>query len=128
MIYSFEITTPANTPLSNMKKTVMKLAKGTTYRIEILFPPGPCGLLHVQISDALHQVWPTNAGEFFTTDDETISFNDELVIGEPPYELQAYTYNEDDTYDHTLWIRIGLKEKAEEYILSLADLEAMAAG
>jgi hypothetical protein len=120
MIYVFDITTPANTAKTNKKKTVMELERGTTYRISILFPPGPSGLLHLFITDALHHVWPTNPEADFATDGETINFEDEYPILEQPYELYAYTWNLDDTYEHTLRIRIGIKsaelEEAQEIL------------
>jgi hypothetical protein len=109
VIYVFEITTVKNTPATAKKKTILPLCRGTTYKLDILFPPGPCALLHLQVCDSLHQVWPTNTGADFVSDDETITFPDEFPLDQPPYELYAYTWNEDDTYDHKLWIRIGIK-------------------
>jgi len=128
MIYVFDITTPANTLSSTPKKTVMKLAKGTTYKVEFLFPPGPVGLLHVQVFDALHQVWPSNPGADFSSDSETISFDDQYELDEPPYELQVLTWNEDDTYEHRATIRIGLNPSPEGVYLSAEELVQAAMG
>ena len=77
-----------------------------------MFPPGSTGLLHLQVTDSLHQVWPTNPDGNFETDDETISYEDQFEIDQPPYELYAYTWNEDDTYDHAVYIRIGIRAVA----------------
>lgn len=108
MVYVFDINTEANRAATDKKKTVMTLEKGVTYRLNILFPPGPNGLLHVVIADALHHVWPTNADADFASDAETIIFDDEYPLSEPPYELYAYTWNLDDTYEHSVIIRIGV--------------------
>ena len=108
MIYVFDFETTANTAATAKKKTVLPLTKGVTYQVDFLFPPGPAHLLHVQITHALHSVWPTNPSADFAADNETISFNDAYPLIEPPFELDCYTWNTDDTFDHRVIIRIGV--------------------
>jgi len=105
MIYIYEITTPSNTPETSKQKTVLQLEKGIIKRIDVFFPPGPAGLLKVQICQGIHQVFPKNTDGYFASEFETISYDDEYAILEPPYQLEAYTWNEDDTYDHMCQIR-----------------------
>jgi hypothetical protein len=93
----------------------MKLTRGIIYKVEIQFPPGPAHLLHLQVVHSLHSVWPTNPEGDFAADNTVISFDDEYPLSEPPYILTAYTWNEDDTYEHRVLIRIGLK--AREVVL-----------
>jgi hypothetical protein len=128
LIYVFDITTPANTPESNPLRTTLKLAKGITYKVDFLFPPGPLGLLHLRVCKGLYQVWPSNPEADFSTDDETISFEDEYLIDEPPYELTAITWNEDDTYEHRVTIRIGLKPLPISVYLTEEELAQAAMG
>lgn len=111
MIYSYTITTPKNTLEGDKQKTTLKLARGIIHRVEFVFPPGPAGLLHLHINDALHQRWPSNTGENFASDDENIGFHEHLELSREPLELQAYTWNLDDTYPHTVIIRIGLLKR-----------------
>lgn len=111
MIYRFGITTSANTTEANATETDLPLGHGIIHKIDIYFPPGCSGLLHVVIRDALHQVFPFNRGESFAGNGETISFLEHLSLEAEPYELRAYTWNEDDTYDHDCIIRIGLLKK-----------------
>jgi len=110
MIYRFSITTAKSpaTSVSAQQCTRLKLRKGVIHKIDIVFPPGCLALLHVHINDALHQVWPTNPSQSFASDSETISFQEYFPIDYEPYELQAWTYNDDDTYSHEVIIRIGL--------------------
>lgn len=108
MIYNFTITTDLNTTYANRKLTRIVLAPGIVHRLEILFPPGPAGLLHVLITDGLHQVWPTNPDEDFASDDEVVAFNEYYEMRRRPFELQVYTWNLDDSYNHTLILRIGV--------------------
>lgn len=109
MIYVFDFETAITYGVNNKLKTGLKLTQGVTYRIDILFPPGPAHLLHLQIRDALHSVWPTNPDSDFAGDDDKITFDDEYPLIEPPYQLEAHTWNLDDTHVHRIIIRIGVK-------------------
>lgn len=109
MIYVFDFETAITYGADNKLKTVLELEKGVTYKLDIVFPPGPAHLLHVQMRDALHSVWPTNADADFAGDSCTITFDDEYPLSEPPYQLEAYTWNLDDTYTHRVIIRIGVQ-------------------
>lgn len=117
MIYRWKITTDANTLATSKKETILEVTRGKVYKVEFKFPPGPMGYLHVQVFRALHQVWPYNTGEDFSTDGETISFNDTHWILEPPYQFEAFTWNLDDTYNHDLFIRIGIEPIVYETIV-----------
>lgn len=111
MIYRFGITTPANTLESSKQKTILKLARGVIHQLDIIFPPGPIGLLHLHINRGLHQVWPSNASDNFAIDNNVISFREHYELVQEPLELEAYTWNADDTYEHSLVIRVGLLSK-----------------
>lgn len=108
MIYSANITTPKNTAVTSLKRTRISVTKGLVYKVEFYFPSGSAGLMGVAVFDGLYQVWPSNVGEFFASDNETISFDDMYLKEAAPFELQCYTYNTDDTYDHVVGVRIGL--------------------
>lgn len=111
MIYTANITTLAGTAKAAPKKTTIKVTKGLIYRVEFFFPRGSVGLMGVAVFDALYQCWPSSAGDFFTSDDETIGFDDLLVKETEPYEFQVLTYNEDETFDHFVAVRLGMLSK-----------------
>lgn len=108
MIYRFAISTPANTTKLNKQKTRMKVTRGVIHQLDIVFPPGPNGLLHLQINAGQNQVWPTNPEEEFASDNDIISFREHNELMLEPYRLEAYTWNLDDTYAHTVIVRIGI--------------------
>jgi len=108
MIYSAFITTPANTAMSNLKRTSINVTKGLVYKVEFHFPAGSAGLMGVAVLDGLYQVWPSTVGEFFATDDETISFDDLFLKDAAPFVLHCYTYNLDTVHPHAVGVRIGL--------------------
>ncbi len=108
MIYAYDITTPANTAQSTPVRTPLKVTKGLVYQVEIEFPPGPLGLCHVSIFDGGYQVWPSNPDFDFHGDNGMIVFPDTYLKLAEPYEFTAITWNEDDTYDHQIHIRMGM--------------------
>lgn len=108
MIYKFLITTPANTAATAKLKTVLKLNKGIIHQLDVQFPPGPSGLLHLHINDAIHQVFPYNTDENFSSDNVNIRFKEFQPVLEEPFQLEAYTWNLDDTYSHDVIVRIGI--------------------
>ena len=113
MIYSFAISTLKSITEADRVKTDLKLTAGIIHQIDILFPTGCAGLLYVAISHGLHQLWPTNDKEYFHTDGESISFKEFYELASAENVLSAYTYNLDDTYSHSVIIRLGILKKSE---------------
>jgi len=111
VIYNANITTLANRAKTNLKRTVLNVTRGLVYRVEFSFPSGSAGLMGVAVFDGLFQLWPSTVGEFFASDGETIAFDDMYLKEAAPYQLDIYTYNEDDTYPHSVSVRIGLVSK-----------------
>jgi len=111
MIYEFTITTPANTPESSKQKTVLKLEAGTITDLKVLFPPGCAGLHYLQICKGGHQIFPKQLN-YFRGDNVLLDFpSPDILLYDQPYELDAYTWNEDDTYDHSVDIYIEITRK-----------------
>lgn len=108
MIYSANITTPKDTAQTELQKTSIHVTKGLVYKVEFYFPPGSHGLLGLAVFDGLYQVWPSSVGEFFIGDDLNIVFDDMYFKESSPFEFQCYTYNLDDTHEHSVSVRIGL--------------------
>lgn len=114
MIYTYAITTPANTAIAAPLKTVAKLEKGTVILKYLLFPPGCAGLVGAQIYDALHQVWPTNRGVWFRGEG-LLKFDDRYPLRQEPFELDILTYNLDDTFNHEPIIYLNL-ERPDQWV------------
>lgn len=108
MIYAFDITTPANTTQANAVRTPLRVTKGLVYQVEVEFPPGPLGLCHVSIHDGGYQIWPSNREFDFHGDNGYITFPDTYLKMVEPYEFTAMTWNEDDTYQHQIHLRLGM--------------------
>jgi len=111
MIYTLTVETPKEIFSDNKQRRSISITKGLVYKVEIAFPPGSMGLLHVAIFDGSYQLWPSTPGETFYADSYTLEFEDLLLKLVLPWEFQIETYNDDDTHPHALQIRIGMVDK-----------------
>ena len=113
MIYSKDITTAASPAFTKVapKVTELNITKGLIYRVDITFPQGSAGLLGVCIFDGGFQVWPSSIGEWFSGDGLGIRFEDIYLKNAAPFKFLIKTYNDDDTYEHLVNVRIGQVSK-----------------
>jgi hypothetical protein len=111
MIYQMTILTPANTSKVGYKETILKVTKGLIYQVEVEFPFGPLGLTGCAIFDEGHQIYPTNEGEWFSSNARLISFQDLLLKEVEPFRFLIRTYNLDIEYEHRVYVRIGMVSK-----------------
>jgi len=108
MIYVADITTTNEYGVNNPKKTTLKIGSCLIYKIEVEFPTGPCGLLYTRAYDGLHSLWPSSEGVWYHSDGVTIAFDDLYLKMQPPFQIDIYTYNLDEVYDHWCQWRIGM--------------------
>lgn len=108
MLYSYSISVPASTTKAVPSRTTLKLTAGVIHRIEIQFPGGCAGLVHVAIDRALHQVWPTNPAGDLSSDGYNIAWNEHYEVAAGDNILVVRAWNDDDTYAHTIELRLGI--------------------
>ncbi len=123
MIYSKTITVPSNTPVTSPVETILKVSSGLVWMLEVDYPPGCCGLAHLQIFDGLYQMYPASPGESFACDSFCLHLDDLYFKISAPYEFKIRTWNLDDTWNHNLNIRLGMamtKSEMSRYMPGLA--------
>jgi len=108
MYYAWNFRLPANQSETTKTKQELYLEKGTIIKVEVIFPVGCASLVFVHLNDALHQVWPKDPQFQFVGDGAHIICSDEYEIKEQPYTIQFHGWNTDDTYDHTITVRIQI--------------------
>lgn len=130
MLFSFTVSTPANTLQAAPQRTVLPLDLGTIVQVEIGFPPGPQGLLHAVILRGQNQVWPTNPQGDFAWDEQVFSWPEDYPLDAEPLELTLVTWNLDDTYAHSVLVQLDLQRPEEPAAVTglLASIKAIAAG
>lgn len=108
MFYDFTITIPANTPEASPVSQELQLSAGILHYVEIEFPSGCQGLAHMQIKQPQASFLPTNPDGDFASDNYVIPIQEHFEIVSTVTRLMAVAWNEDDTYAHTISIRIGV--------------------
>lgn len=121
MIFRKTITVPANTGKEKPLTTVISVQPGVLEKGEIFFPPGCHGLVGVRILWRGNVIWPSpdTSQEWFVADDYTVEFGameDQFEITDPPYEFTIQAYNEDQVYEHLLYVRFKLVKSSAHFM------------
>lgn len=86
----------------------LHVTKGLVHAVSLYFPPGCCGLAGVAIFDGSYQVWPSTPHHWYIGDGDIINLIDLYLKQSPPYLFVVKGYNTDDTFQHTIQVRISL--------------------
>ena len=108
MIFTASITTDANTSEADPQLTSLKVTKGLIWLLEVEFPAGCCGLCHLQIFDGNYQLFPSTPGDSIHSEGAVLSYDDLYLKNAAPFFLKIKTWNLDETWPHTLQVRIGI--------------------
>jgi len=106
MAYEKTITVPANTTKENPIIKEYTLEYGIITGMAVKFPAGCYGLVHVVVKRFESQILPYHEGDDINGDDETVPFITYIPMLEKPFSVKIVCWNEDDTYDHTISVRI----------------------
>src|SRR5487761_2171995 len=112
MIFVAAITTPKLTPNNSPVITRIPIVAGTMTRLLIWFPPGVNALAHIKLLWGLYQIFPSNDQADFAGGDVLIDWDEDITIDQPPLNLTAVTWNDDDTYPHTVTVHVVIKPSA----------------
>lgn len=114
MDYAWKIDTPhtiyteAEPLVSTLQLTRGRLVSGFLY-----FPAGPAGLLHLVVLRGLHQILPVNQGSNYALNDCVVPLFLDLALDQPPFALDALTWNESTDNEHTLTLALVLAPFAD---------------
>jgi hypothetical protein len=108
MIYDVPVSVLTTNTVDNPEIVEVKVTHGVIHRVEIEFPAGQVGLIHVAIDHLAHQVWPSNPEGSFAGDDYVVAFDDYYPILFAPYRLKIRAWTDGTTYDHTVKVRFGM--------------------
>lgn len=106
MYYHVSINTLSNITENNAIKTVLEIDAGTIQFIDVIIPPGACGLMHVTVKYHTIQILPFNPTGTISGDSMDTRYDIYYDVTEPPNEIEIMSYNLDDTYDHTIYIGV----------------------
>lgn len=102
-----DITIPSGVLSSAPQTFTLTWREGYPTFVEFRFPPGPSGLVGIQLLHSGSRIIPKRGNTFIIADNET-----------PKWELEGYPYNavytvrayNEGVYPHTIQIRMGLNE------------------
>ena len=116
-IYSKVYTIPKNSE----KKFKLQIEGDYITKVRIRFPPGPQGLLKVAVFYGLEPLFPCETDTYFVGEDEVIEWEEYWQLPETPCELTILAENQDDTYDHSVYIVIVTRWAKQTLDYRIAD-------
>jgi len=108
MLFTWNVTVPANTLEIAPKEDILKLSAGVVTHIGVKFPAGCHGMVGVRLLRSEGQILPVPRGEWVTGDDEEaqavyhIEFRKEVEL----LKFQGISPGTD--YNHTISVRITI--------------------
>ena len=108
MIYAASIRTSPGKSEATATRTPIKITKGLIWLIEVDFPAGCVGLVHVQLFDGKYQLLPASPGKTLAGQNQLLRYDDSYLKEAAPYELTLVTWNEDELWPHNIQVRIGV--------------------
>lgn len=108
MHYDFTLTIPPNRTEVNPIILVGKITHGIINKVSVEFPPGCYRLAHIRIFRYQSQIFPSNIESSIVGDTFPVEFEEYYPVIDMPYEIKIIGWNDDDTYQHTVIVRIGL--------------------
>ena len=126
MQYVKEITFSSGGSSTNQTSANIKAAKGIIHKIELVFPSGCFGLVHVQLFQGGHPIAPSTFRQTYASDNEVILIPEFTELRSELNTITITGWNEDDTYDHTIRFRIYVLPK--EVLLPAGATEGILAG
>ena len=125
MLYTKEITFSSGGTVTNQTSSNIKAARGVIHKIDIVFPSGCAGLVKVAIFLANAPVTPSTAGMTISGNDEIVTIPEFINLRKDFNIITIKGFNEDDTFDHTIFFRIYVLPK--EFLLPVGATEGILA-
>jgi len=122
--YVLEDTVPASTTYANRRETKIKVAGGILHTIYVTIPPGSASLVHAQLRAGSYYILPRNEDKSITGEHVNVDYREWLELKAAENDLAMLTWNDDDTYPHTVRMLIGVLPKGvleveEQYLKTL---------
>ena len=125
-----DLTIPKSTPETSPIEKRLKIREGVIVRWLILIPAGHHSLARMRALYGLELLLPAHEDAWIRGEDETLNIPDFFDPPEQPYRLRFQGWNEDDTYNHTFYVRVVVlpREQALTHQLYLKRLSREIAG
>ena len=122
MLYQQTLSLPPATPKTSPIRETLIMSKGTVTKVEIIFPPGCAGLVHLQILHHESIIFPSSPDESFIGDTFPISWSEDFPVTENPFTFVIQGWNLDVRYAHTPVVRFEMLSNTNSLQAYLAKL------
>ena len=113
-IYTETLTVPAGTTSDNPATATITVEEYTVTRIDIYFPPGCHGLVHVVVFYGAEQLAPKPTGKTIIGNAETVSWPEEWQCPEKPATLEFRGWAPLTNYNHNIICRVVTRPLSQE--------------
>ena len=108
MFFEYPVTVPAGTLKAAPVVEELPLAAGAITRVDVQFPAGCSGMVHVSIWRSDHQLWPVNLDNDIAGEDAIVSWPESYDLEDEPFSVIAKAWSPGTTHDHTITLRFAL--------------------
>ncbi|KKL68318.1 hypothetical protein LCGC14_2126180 [marine sediment metagenome] len=111
MSYYKRLTIPKNTNPDDPVSVEIPIQPMIIDRVEITFPSRCVGLVGVRFLYQSRVLFPYNPDEWYRGDGQTVVFSPNLELKERPLFITIEGYNDDDTFQHNIYVVIDVEFK-----------------
>ena len=104
MLVSTELTVPANTTKGAPFVDTLQLGYGVLRKCWVRWRYGVGDLAGCRISYHSIQIYPHTLNQWLPSFRESLEWDEYHLLDVHPYEFRIDAYNEDDSYEHKLWV------------------------
>jgi len=106
VLYSIEVSIPANTPRETPLQTLLPVTSGMVKRVWVRWRWGSANLCGCRILRWGSQMWPRTLNQWFPSSTHDTTFEEAYLVQAEPLEFVVEGYNLDDTYPHKVWVAV----------------------
>lgn len=121
MLFTATVSVSANTTEKNASDTTLRIAHGIITWVSVAWRPGAEYLGHIAIYHHEHRIFPSTEGMSITGDKDPVEWGEYYESYQPPYELKLKCWNDDDTFDHDVTVRIAILPRKAVLALAIVD-------
>lgn len=108
MLYVAQLTIPAKTLIDDPIEETVKVTLGKVNEISVQFPPGCCNLVGIWVEFHGVKILPYNPTGILYGDSSTLVYKLDYDVDTLPYDVLIKGYNQDDIYNHNVYLTINV--------------------
>jgi len=101
-VYTLDLKVPADTAETAPVKAEVEIEEGVIVKVEVIYPPGPQGMVHTQCLYGIRQLWPRPEGETFHLEDMKVEIPEHWTPPELPCILTVRGWSPGTRFSHTI--------------------------